>query len=403
MKIGIDIRVIGKKRTGDEVYFFNLVRNLAVTDKENEYHLYTDRDPEKDENLKREIKKLELGNNFKIIFINSPNRFWWNFWALPNYLKKNPVYPVRNAEFDSLDAYSKQISNGVDIFHTQYIAPFWLPKNTKLVLTIHDISFNFFPEYIKKSDLFFLKTLLPKSIKRANKIITVSQNERKQIINFYKIPPKKVDFAYNGVDYEKFAKEFSKEKKERIRQKYNLPQKFLLYVGTFQPRKNIPTLIEAFNIFSKKYNQKNLKLVLAGNREARNFDKRIDKLMEKHQLQDKIIFPGWINEEDKPALLQLASCFVFPSLYEGFGIPIIEAMAAGTPIVCSDIAPLKEIGDNTALFCDPKNSREFAENIQKNLTDADLRKELIEKGKNNASKYSWQKTAEKTFEIYKSL
>lgn len=403
MRIGIDIRAIGKQRTGDEVYFFNLVKNLAAIDKENEYYLYIDRDSKKDEDLKREIEKLELGNNFKIIFINSPNRFWWNLWALPNYLKKNPVYPVRNIQPDSLNTHLTQISNGVDIFHTQYIAPFWLPKKTKLVLTIHDISFNFFPRYIKKSDLFFLKTLLPRSIKRADKIVTVSESEKKNIIDFYKIPPEKVEFTYNGVDFERFNRSYSDEEKERIREKYNLPEKFILYIGTLQPRKNIPALIEAFNIFSEKYNQKNLKLVLAGNRKARNFDKRIDKLIERYQLQGKIIFPGWIDEDDKPILLQSARCFVFPSLYEGFGIPIIEAMAAGTPVVCSDIPALREIGESAALFCDPKNSQEFAENISKILTDTDLRKELVEKGKNNASKYSWQKTAEKTLAIYENL
>jgi len=102
MIIGIDIRVIGKKCTGDEVYFFNLVKNLAAIDKANKYFLFTDRDQEKDSDLAREIEKLELGSNFKIIFLNSPNRFWWNLWALPNYLRQNPV----------------------DIFHTQYIAPF---------------------------------------------------------------------------------------------------------------------------------------------------------------------------------------------------------------------------------------------------------------------------------------
>lgn len=403
MRIGIDIRAIGKQRTGDEVYFFNLVKNLAVRDKKNEYFLFADRNPKKNKKLGDEIGKLELGKNFKIIFIDSPNRFCWNLWALPNYLKKNPVYPVRNIQSDSSNTHLTQISNGVDIFHTQYIAPFWLPKNIKLVLTIHDISFNFFPQYIKKSDLFFLKTLLPRSIKRAEKIITVSQNEREKIINFYKIPPEKVDFAYNGVDYEKFAKEFSKEEKEGIRQKYNLPQKFLLYVGTFQPRKNIPTLIKAFNIFSKKHNQKNLKLVLAGNKKARNFDKRIDKMIERYQLQGKIIFPGWIDEEDKPILLQSAQCFVFPSLYEGFGIPIVEAMAAGIPVISSNASCLPEVGKDVVLYADPQNAEEFSEKIQQVLTDETLRDDLIKRGQEIAKEYSWQKTAEKILAVYKSL
>ena len=206
MKIGIDIRLIGKKRTGDEVYFFNLVKNLSELDRrglistENKYFLFTDRNPGKDGELKKEIENLGLGDNFKIVFIDSPNRFWWNFRALPNYLKKNPV----------------------DVFHTQYIAPFHLPKDIKLVLTIHDISFNFFPQYIKKSDLFFLKTLLPRSIRRADKIITVSESERKNIIEFYKLPLEKVDFTYNGVDFERFSQKFSDEEIKKINTRYQI-------------------------------------------------------------------------------------------------------------------------------------------------------------------------------------
>ncbi len=374
MRIGIDIRVIGKNRTGDEVYFFNLVKNLAATDKKNEFHLYVDRDPENDAGLAEEIRKLNLGANFQIDFIKKTNRFCWNFWYLPMHLRKNPV----------------------DIFHTQYIAPFWLPKNTKLVLTIHDISFNFFPEYIKKLDLFFLKTLLARGIRRADKIITVSASERRQIVDFYKIPLKKVDFTYDGVDFEKFSQNFSDEQKNAIRAKYKLPRKFLLYLGTLQPRKNILVIIEALKNLD-------LQLVLAGNREAHNFDQKIDEAIEKNGLQDKIIFAGWIDEEDKPILLQMADCFVFPSLYEGFGIPIIEAMSAGTPIICSDIPVFREIGKDAALFCDPKNSQQFAENISKILTDQSLRKKLVRSGIENARNFAWRKTTEKTLKIYTSL
>jgi glycosyltransferase involved in cell wall biosynthesis len=293
---------------------------------------------------------------------------------LPNYLRKNPI----------------------DVFHTQYIAPFWLPKKVRLALTIHDISFNFFPQFIKFSDLFFLKTLIPRSLRMADKIITVSQKERQQIIDFYKIPAEKIEFAYNGVDFERFSHVCLAEEKENIRKKYSLPEKFLLYIGTLQPRKNIPVTIEALKNLD-------IKLVLAGNRNARNFDQKIDETIKKNNLADKIIFPGWIDEEDKPALLQMAACFVFPSLYEGFGIPIIEAMAAGTPVVCSDIPVLREIGQDAALFCEAKNSKDFAEKIHSVLTDENLRNNLIEKGKNIAQNFTWQKTAEKTLEVYESL
>jgi glycosyltransferase involved in cell wall biosynthesis len=374
MKIGIDIRLIGKNQTGSEAYFFNLVKNLSAIDKINEYRLFTDRDPKIDPGLAKIIEELKLGENFKVDFVKNTNKFYWNLWYLPMNLKKNPV----------------------DVYHTQYITPFWLPKKTKLLSTIHDISFNYFPEFIKKSDLFFLKVFIPRSIRQADKIITVSASEMKKIIDFYKIPPEKVDFSYNGVDFEKFCQQYSDEGKEAIRKKYNLPKKFLLYIGTLQPRKNIPVIIEALK-------NSDLKLVLVGDREAHNFDKKIDKVIEKNNLGEKVVFPGWIDEKDKPILLQIADCFVFSSLYEGFGIPIIEAMAANTPVVCSDIPVHQEIGKGAALFCDPRNFEDFSEKINQVLTNTEIRSNLIEQGAAVARRYSWQKTAKKTLEIYLNL
>ncbi|MDD3486813.1 MAG: glycosyltransferase family 1 protein [Candidatus Moranbacteria bacterium] len=374
MKIAIDIRLIGKKRTGDEVVFFNLVKNLAKIDHANEYFLFTDRDLQKDPDLAAEIAKLELGRNFRVVFINTPNRFWWNLWALPRYLQKNPV----------------------DVFHTQYIAPFWLPRKIKLVLTIHDISFNFFPQFIKSSDLFFLKNLIPRSIRRADKIITVSESEKQNIIDYYKIPEKKVKFTYNGVDFERFNRKISEEEKENVRKKYSLPQKFLLYIGTMQPRKNLPVAIEATKDIA-------IKLVIPGNRNAHNFDKKIDEVIGINNLQEKIIFPGWIEEEDKPAIIQMAKCFVFPSLYEGFGIPGIEAMASGTPVVASNIPVFREIFQDAALLSNPQNSEEFSQNIKKVLGNIELRNKMIEKGGETAQNFTWQKNAEKTKKIYEEL
>lgn len=374
MRIGIDIRLIGKKRTGDEQVFFNLVKNLAKIDHTNEYHLLIDRDPEKDPELTDEIDRLGLDQNFHVIHINAPNRFWWNLWALPRYLQKNSV----------------------DVFHTQYIAPFWMPQKTKLVLTIHDISFNFFPQFIKKSDLFFLKTLIPRSLQMATKIISVSEFTKNELEDYYEILPEKISVASNGVDFEIYDREKNKEELKKIQKKYDLPEKFVLYVGTLQPRKNIPVLIEAVKNIDTS-------LVVVGSKNARNFDPQIEKMIKKYGLREKIIFPGWIDEEDKPTLFKLAICFVFPSLYEGFGIPILEAMAAGTPVVCSDIPVFRKIGEDAALFCNPKKNDEFLKNISKVLNDENLRNNLIEKGKFVAQKFTWHETAKKTLITYESL
>jgi glycosyltransferase involved in cell wall biosynthesis len=381
MKIGIDIRVIGKNRTGDEAYFFSLVKGLAEIDRENEYHLYTDRNPNDDQKLSREIDRLNLGPNFKVEFVKKTNRFLWNLWYLPMHLRKNPV----------------------DIYHAQYIVPFWLPKNIKLVTTIHDISFNYFPEYIKKTDLFFLRNFIPQSIRKTDKVIAVSKYSRDDIARFYRLSPGKVDYTYNNVDFGRFNQNFSEGQKEDVRKKYGLTERCLLYIGTLQPRKNIPALIDAFSVLVEKYNQKDIKLVIAGNRNARNFDPKIDEIIEKNNLGSRIIFTGWVDEEDKPILYNLAACFVFPSLYEGFGIPVVEAMAAGTPVVSSNRTSLPEIGNEGALFIDPENKEDFAKNLNKILTDENFSADLVRRGIEQAKKFSGQKTAEKTLEIYKQL
>lgn len=378
MKIGIDIRNIGKKRTGDEVVFLNLVKNLARIDGKNNYFLFTNISDKK--NIARIKKELEIENkeNFKIISL-PVNRFLWNFWTLSKYLRKNPV----------------------NVYHTQYITPWFVPKNIKITTTIHDISFNFFPQFIKPTDLFFLRILIPISLKRADKIIAVSEFTKNEIIKYYKINPEKIECVYNSIDDKFLSEEVSEEKLKEVKIKYNLPEKFVLYVGTLQPRKNIPQLMEAF--FRIKARLENFKLVICGNREAHNFDKKINDLMQLNDFKTYIIFPGFIKEADKNAVYKLARAFVFPSFYEGFGIPILEALACQTPVLASEIAPHKEIAREGALFFklnDPDDLDKKLENIC--LNDV-LRERLIKKGNEQVKKFSWQESAKKMLDIFNKL
>lgn len=378
MVIGIDIRLIGKKRTGDEVVFFNLVKNLAKIDSENEYKLFTDIT---DKNTLEEIgKKLEIvgKDNFMIVSLETPNRYSWNFWSLGAYLRKHPV----------------------DIYHTQYITPWFVPKKIKVVTIIHDISFNFFSKFIKWSDLLFLKMLIPISLKRADAIIAVSEFTKKEIVSYYEVDPKKIHVAYNSVADE-FLRLASSQEKEDARRKYGLPEKYILYVGTLQPRKNIPHLIGAFARINDRLPE--MKLVVGGNRNAHNFDKRIDKKIKKLGIEDKVIFTGYIDDEDKAAVFAAAHVFAFPSLYEGFGIPILEAMSQQIPVLASDIAPLREVGADGALYGSCENLDNFAEMLYTICADNQIRNKLILVGTSRAGLFSWKKTAEKTLAIYSML
>jgi len=390
MIIGIDIRNIGKKRTGDEVVFFNLAKNLARIDSKNEYKLFTDIG---DADMLSKIKKdLEVGNksNFEVISLtpsSSPrgrkgllnNKFTWNLWTLPRYLRKNPV----------------------DIYHTQYITPFFVPRKIKIITTIHDISFNFFPQFIKIADLFFLKTLIPWSLKRTDQIIAVSEFTKREIIKYYQIKPEKIERVYNAVADNFTESAFSPARLDEIRKKYDLPEKFIFYIGTMQPRKNLALLVEAFGKVKEKI--PDLKLVLAGGKNAYNFDKEIGKAIHRSSLSADVIFPGFVPEEEKAAFFRLAEIFCFPSHYEGFGIPILEAFVAGIPVVASDTPVHREIAGSAALFFDVSNSSDLAEKIYNLFTDKNLRQEFIEKGKIQARKFSWAKSAERISDIYKKL
>ena len=425
MKIGIDIRNISKKRTGDEVVFFELVRSLRNTNftklrstnnnAKIKFYLFTDIGDEKIlESIKRDLG-IEKMEDFEVVPLvkNSTgffallrmtvlaNKFIWNIWTLPKYLRKHPV----------------------DVYHTQYITPFFVPRKIKIITHIHDVSFKAYRQFIKWSDLFFLKILIPWSLKRADKIIAVSEFTKNEIIKYYFKSPliplfqrgklkEKVEVVYNATSLRiTNSYETTNKLREKIRKKYNLPERFILYMGTLQPRKNIPMLIKAYAKIKNKI--PGIKLVIAGNRDAHNFDGEINEVMKQSALtpnpspkgrgriEADIIFPGFIEEKDKMILIGMARLFVFPSLYEGFGIPILEAMSQNVPVAASDIPSLSEVGGNAYIKFNPRDLDEVAEKLYTACADKDLRKKLINLGQSRVKFFSWEKAAEKMLKAYK--
>ncbi|MFA5961659.1 MAG: glycosyltransferase family 1 protein [Parcubacteria group bacterium] len=379
MQIGIDIRNIGKKRTGDEAVFFNLVKNLALIDSKNIYQLFTDiSDQETLVQIKQDLG-INSKPNFKITALTTKNKFSWNFWTLPKYLREHPI----------------------DLYLTQYITPFFVPKKIKILTIIHDVSFCVFPRMIKFSDLFFLRTLIPLALKRADKIIAVSKFTQSEIIKYYKTDQGKVNYIYNAVADDFLKQTHSQIELEKIRQKYSLPKKFILYLGTLQPRKNLPVLIEAYAKIKEQLPE--MKLVLAGGK-GHNYDRNIDAMIQRCTLKkDEIILPGFISEEDKKAIMLLADCFCFPSLYEGFGIPILEAFSVGLPCLISDIAPHREVAKDSALFFTPSNSADLSKKLLKIITEKDLRAKLLTNEKERLLGFSWEITAKKVHAIFEEF
>ncbi|MEN8252601.1 MAG: glycosyltransferase family 1 protein [Patescibacteria group bacterium] len=374
MKIAIDIRNIGKKRTGSEVVVFELVRHLAQIDSENEYYLLIDN--RSDEEISEVEKRLNIGekSNFNIEQIGSGGKVSWNVWSVPRFCKKMKM----------------------DIYHTEYIIPFFMPSFTKIITHIHDISFKVHKELITKKDAFFLNTLIPRAVKKSDKVIAVSQFTKDEIVKYYKVPESKIEVVYNAVNLEPLNRSNAE-----IREKYNLPQRYVLALGTMQPRKNIPFLISAFAQVAREVDDINLVLV---GKKSHNFDDRIQKTIEKYpHIKEKVIFTGFVAEEDKIGVYKNAEVFVFPSLYEGFGVPILEAIEADTLVVASDIPPHKEIGGEGIIYFDPYSIDECSKTLYDSLDSDKMKDMIITEAKKQKTRFSWNNSVKKLKQIYEKI
>ncbi len=389
MKIGIDIRAIASQRTGDETYTLELVKNLARIDRKNEYFLYTDTFSE--EKLAKIKKLLSLDNaNFFIKSVGPTSKLFWTFYSLAKQARKDKL----------------------DILHVQYIAPIFLRKDIRIITTIHDISFERYPQFIAKKDLLALKLLIPPSLHRADKIIAVSKFTAQEIKNVYPRVAGKVEMIYNGGVSEDFGV-VTKKDVLNFRKKYGKLKPYLLYLGTLQPRKNVPFLLRAFRELKKKHSQrdslvKNCKLVIRGTRGGRNYDWRIDSILEdirkdNPNIYNDIKFLGYQSTKELAVLLREAEVFCFPSLYEGFGLPVLETMAVGTPVLASDSSCLPEIVGDGGVLYRGDNQSDFVEKVRRLLLDRDLRSRVAEAGRLRVKDFSWEKTARETLELYNKL
>jgi glycosyltransferase involved in cell wall biosynthesis len=374
MDIAIDIRNIGKKRTGDEMVFFELVRHLVFLESDHRFYLLIDR--RSDDELDRVVRSLgiEKDRRFHMIVLGTGNKFIWNGWSAARYCRKNKI----------------------DIYHTQYIIPFFMPRSTKIVTHVHDISFHVYKDLITKTDAFFLNILIPFALKRCTGIIAVSQFTKNEIIKYYNTPHNKITVIHNAAS----DIQCGDERNDMVREKYQLPQKYILVLGTMQPRKNIPCVISAFARIADKI--PHTSLVLVGKR-AHNFDERIDHMiMQDSAIKNRIFFTGFVDEKDKCVVYKMADLFVTPSFYEGFGMPIVEALSMGTSVVASDIPPHKEVGGECVRYFDPHSIDQCAEVLYDVLVSGNMRKNVTLSDEYKMQ-FSWKRSAQKLLTLYDSL
>ncbi len=357
-------------RVGSSEFCFQLLSALSKIDNENQYSVFLPADPSSDMPKERGKWKYVVFHSKKL----------WTLLGLSGKLK----------------------SCKLDVF---FSPTHYLPLYTASpsVISILDVSYLYFPKLFRKKDLYQLKLWGRYSIGKAKKIITISKSSKNDIIKAYNVSEKKVAVVYPGIKQVsglpagKAGIKYKILSMSNLKKKFGIDKEFMLFVGTLQPRKNIERLIEAFSVIKNK----NLQLVVVGKKGWMYED--IFNAPDKFKVKDKVKFLGFVSDEDLPSFYKNAICFVLPSLYEGFGLPVLEAMKYGCPVLTSNVSSLPEAGGDAALYFDPENIEDIAEKIDKVTSSEKLREEMTQKGYEQVKKFSWEKTARETLKVLEEL
>ena len=272
-----------------------------------------------------------------------------------------------------------------------FIGPLLAP--CPVVVTIHDLSFIRFPALFRPVNRLYLTVLARLSASRARRMIAVSAHAAAETTQLLGVPPERIDVVYHGVD--PAFRPLPDDKVAAFRQRQGVPERFVLFVGTLEPRKNLIRLIEAF---ARIYDSK-VQLVLVGGK-GWLYDELFDRVQDLG-LREAVIFPGYVMGDDLPLWYNAATIVAYPSVYEGFGLPVLEAQACGTPVLTSDVSSLPEAAGGAALMVDPYDVEALAAGLNRMLTDALLRGELRERGLVHARQFSWPRTAQETARVYR--
>ncbi len=373
MRIGIDFTSAARERAGIGRYARELIRALARLDRSNQYVLFVPRDAHDD------LLKFDWPSNFSIKHAPLTERYLAALW----HRARVPL-PIES------------FISKVDVL---YSPDFLLPPTHawRKVVTVHDLSYVRVPECFPTPLLNYLNRAVPSSVAHADLILADAASTQRDLIDVYRVPREKIKVLYSGVDA-RFSPDVSEDAKVHVRALTN-DKPYLLAVGTLQPRKNYVRLIEAFaHIANSQFAHRNLQLVIAGGR-GWMFDE-VFGAVERFKVRSRVLFPSFVPDEDLPALYALASLLVFPSLYEGFGLPIAEAMACGTPVIMSNASSLPEVAGDAALYFNPRDADAMAAAMHRALTEDALRADLRVKGFAQVKKFSWEKAAG---ELYRSL
>ena len=361
MKIAIDIRGTIGTKAGKGWYTYVLVKALLKHDHENEYILYSH---QKNPDLAADIKRRSQSATPVRQKIFKQRGLSWHLKVLRDIKKRKP-----------------------DLFWgpTSYIIPALAPKWLKTVITVHDIIAFLFPEGHNRKALFLERITLKRALKKSTNILTVSQNTRNDLIQWFGVSQRKIIVAPCAAS-SIFVRIKDAKKLNAVRSKHGLPDKFILAVGTLSPRKNFTRLIQAYKNLLKKH--PDVHLVIVGGK-GWDFESTLENID-----PEKVHLVGYIEGEDLADVYNLAEMFVFPSLYEGFGIPLVEAMSCGCPVVASNNSSIPEVCGEAAILIDPYSIGSIENAMHEILSSAALRNDLIQKGLEQSKEFSWQESAQ---------
>ncbi len=381
MNIAIDIRPLSfGDRTGVGEYAYGMLQALLVIDKKNEYFLFTN----SRRKIPQEIEAFE-SKNVRIVKTSYPNKLFNCCQILARRPRLDKLIQTRCAINQPIDCWLS--------FNLNFTS---LDKRTKYLLTIHDLSFVFFPQYFSLKRRYWHNLLSARrQCHSADWLFTPSRSSRCDLIEVYGPDPEKIITINPSVSKIFTEKDIEdREYKKTVKEKYNLPEKYILYFGTVEPRKNIESCIQAF-CRSHYLNQAGFELVIAG---ARGWSDK--KILQKIACEENVRYIGYIPQSDKPAVYSLASAFVYVSVYEGFGLPVLEAFKAGVPVITSNNSSLPEVAEDAAILVDPRNITQIRRAMEELLLrDESLADILIAKGRSRVEHFSWLSSAERLLTV----
>jgi glycosyltransferase involved in cell wall biosynthesis len=374
MKVAIDVRTVLSNRSGVGNYVLHLIQNLKKVDTESIYYFLS---------LKKNLPFLGAlapeVNPLLTVFSHEshPLGDFWEHFVLPLRLMKR----------------------GIDIFHgPASLIPF-RKDHYRIVVTIHDLVAFLFPETIPLKYGAYMRYLLRQAVKRADKIISVSHHTRLDLIEILKVASGKIEVIHEAPS-PIFRPYEQKEVKTFLKERYGIQKKYIYHLGNIEPRKNLIVLLEAFTRVCRELGPE-YQLVVSGQKGW--LIRSLSRFLKDYPNRDQVLFTGYVPVEELPFFMNGADLFIFPSLYEGFGLPVLEAMSCGTPVISSNRSSIPEIVGSAGILIDPTDTRELAESIVFLLKNKEERNRLSQLGIEQAAKFSWEKVARKTLEVYRSV